>query len=136
MLVRYPVRRACTLPHLSPADFTRPDNWLPGITPVMAQVIKKYQKLTVKVVTEVVGDFIVKKWKRQGICLWQEDFFFDASRQNWMGRSQPSQMPQQDSFHNNFQTALASYWRSCRSRILWHLQGLVHKMEASPQTAM
>jgi len=26
--------------------------------------------------------------------------------------------------------------RSCKSRILWHLQGLVHKMEASPQTAL
>jgi len=73
----------------------------------MAQVLEKYQKLTVQVFTEVVGDFINKNWKRQGICLWQEDFFLDTSRQNWMGRSQPSQMPQQDSFHNNFQTALA-----------------------------
>jgi len=130
----------------------------------MAQVLQIHQKLTVQVVTEVVGDFIIKKWKRQGICLWQEHVFLDTSRQNWMGRNQPSQMPQQDSFHNNFQTALACghysvlssmyavrNWklyfdlrmmfgqngrRSCKSRILWHLQGLVHKMEASPQTAM
>jgi len=26
----------------------------------------KRQKLSVQVVTEVVGDFIIKKWKRQG----------------------------------------------------------------------
>jgi len=93
--------------HLSPVDFTRSDNWLLGITLVMAQVLKKHQKLTVQVVTEVVGDFIINKWKRQGICLWQEDFFLDTSLQNWMGRSQLSQMPPQESFHNNFQTALA-----------------------------
>jgi len=92
--------------YLNPADFTRPD-WLPAITPVLAQVLKKHQKLIVQVVTEVVGDFIIKKWKHQGICLWQEDIFLDTSRQNWRGRSQPSQMLQQDSFHNNFQTALA-----------------------------
>ena len=85
---------ARTLPRMSPADFTRQDNWLLGITPVMAQVMKKYQKLTVKVVTEVEGDFTFKKWKRQGIFLWQEDFFFDTSRKNWMGQSQRSQMPQ------------------------------------------
>jgi len=60
----------------------------------MAQVLKKYQKLTVQIVTEVEGDFII----RQGICLWQDSFFTDTSRQNWMGRSQPSQMLQQDSF--------------------------------------
>jgi len=75
--------------------------------PVMVQVLEKYQKLTVQVVTEVEGDFIIKKWKRQEMCLWQEHFFLDTSRQNWMGRSQPSQMPQQDSFRNNFQTGLA-----------------------------
>jgi len=73
----------------------------------MAQVLREHQKATVQVVTEVVGNFIIEKLKRQGICLWQEDFFMDTSRQNWIGRSQPSQMPQQDSFHNNFQTALA-----------------------------
>jgi len=73
----------------------------------LAQVSKNHQKLTVQVANEVVGHFNIKKWKRQGICLWQEDFFLDTSRQNWMGRSQPSQMPQQDSFHNNLQTALA-----------------------------
>jgi len=73
----------------------------------LAQVFKKHQKLTVQVVTEVVGDFIIKKWKRQGICLWQEDTFLDTSRQIWRRRSQLSQWPQQDSFHNNFQTALA-----------------------------
>ena len=73
----------------------------------MEQVLKKHHKLTVQVVTEVVGDFIIEKWKRQGICLWQEDTFLDTLRQNWRGRSQPSQMPQQDSFHNNLQTALA-----------------------------
>jgi len=93
--------------HLSPVDLTRRDNWLPKITPVMAQVLREHQKATVQVVTEVVGNFIIEKLKRQGICLWQEDFFMDTSRQNWIGRSQPSQMPQQDSFHNNFQTALA-----------------------------
>jgi len=60
----------------------------------MAQVLKKYQKLTVQVVTEVVGDFIITKWKRQGIYDWQEDTFLDTSRQNWRGRSQSSQMPQ------------------------------------------
>jgi len=27
----------------------------------MAQALKKYQKLTVQVVTEVVGDFIIKE---------------------------------------------------------------------------
>jgi len=138
----------------------------------MAQVLKKYQKLTVQVVTEVVGDFIIKKWKRPGICLWQEDTFLDTSQQNWRGRSQPSQIPQQDSFYDHFQTALACghysvlssmyavrNWKSdfgqqehiagarrlvstpggrnsCKSRILWHLQGLVHKMAASPQTAL
>jgi len=47
--------------YLSPADFTRPDNWLPEITPVRAQVLKNYQKLTVQVVTKVVGDFVIKK---------------------------------------------------------------------------
>ena len=47
--------------YLSPADFTRPDTWLPGIAPVMVQVLEKYQKLTVQVVTEVVGDFIIKE---------------------------------------------------------------------------
>jgi len=52
--------------YLSPADFTRADNWLPGITQVMAQVLGKHQKLTVQVITEVVGDFVIKKWKRQG----------------------------------------------------------------------
>jgi len=62
--------------YLSPADFTRPDNWLLATTPVMAQVLKIHQKLTVQVVTEVVGDFIIEKRKRQGICLWQEDFFW------------------------------------------------------------
>jgi len=86
---------------LSPADCTRPDNWLPGITPGMTQALKTHQKLTVQVVAEVESDFIINKWKRQGICLWQEDFFLDTSRQNLMGRSQPSQMPQQDSFHNH-----------------------------------
>jgi len=41
----------------------------------MAQVLTKHQKLIQKVVTEVVGNFIIpKKWKPQGICLWQEDF--------------------------------------------------------------
>jgi len=60
--------------YLSPVDFTRPENWLLGITLVMAQVLKKHQKLTVQVVTEVVGDFIIKKWKRQVNCLWQEIF--------------------------------------------------------------
>jgi len=30
----------------------------------------------VQIVTSVVGDFIIKKWKRQSICLWQEDFFW------------------------------------------------------------
>jgi len=55
----------------------------------------------------VVGDFIIKKRKRQGIYLWQEDFFLDTSRQNLMGRRQHSQIPQQDSFYNNCQTALA-----------------------------
>jgi len=54
----------------------------------------------------VVGDFIIKKWKRQGIY-WQEDFFLDTSRQILMGQRQHSQIPQQDSFHNNCQTALA-----------------------------
>jgi len=62
---------------------------------------EKYQKLTVQVVIEVVGNFIIKKWRGQGICLWQEDVFLDTSRQNWMGRSQLSRMPQQDSFHNS-----------------------------------
>ena len=55
--------------YLSPADFTGPDSWLPGITTVMVQVLKKCQKLIVQVVIEVVGDFIIKEWKRQGICL-------------------------------------------------------------------
>ena len=87
--------------------FTRPNNWLPGITLVMAQVLKKHRKLAVQVVPAVVGDFIIKKWKRQGICLWPEDVFLNTSRQNWIGRSQPSQVPQQDSVHNNFQKALA-----------------------------
>jgi len=133
--------------YLSPVDFTRPDNWLPGITLVMAQVLEKHQKLTVQVVTEV----IIKKWKRQGICLWKE-IFVGTLRQNWMGRSQPSQMPLLNSFHNNFQTALACEHysvlscfsplffyigrRSCKSTILWHLQGLVHKTVVSSQTTM
>jgi len=86
----------------SPADFTRSDKWLPGITLVMAQVLKKYQKLTVQVVTKVVGDFIIKKWNRQRICCWQENVLLDTSQQNRMGRSQPSGMPEQDSIHNNF----------------------------------
>jgi hypothetical protein len=30
----------------------------------------KISKLTEQVVTEMVGEFIIKKWKRQGICLW------------------------------------------------------------------
>jgi len=68
----------------------------------MEQVLKKHHKLTVQVVTEVVGDFIVKKWKHQDICLGQEDIFLDTLLQNWRGRSQTSQMPQQDSFYNNF----------------------------------
>jgi len=79
--------------YLSPADFTRPDKLLPRITLVMVQVLKQHPKLTLQVITEVVGDFIIKKWKRQGICLQQKDFVLDTSRQNWMGRSQPSQMP-------------------------------------------
>ena len=83
--------------YLSPADFTRPDNWLPAITPVMTQVLKKYPNLTVQVVTGVLGDFIIKEWKRQRICLWQEDTFLDTWRQNWRERSQHSHMPQQDS---------------------------------------
>jgi len=108
--------------YLSPADFTRPDHWLPGITPIIAQILKTHQKLTVQVVTKVVGDFIIKEWKRQGICLWQEDVCLDTSRQNWMpvGRSQPSQMPQQDSFHNNFHTALARGHYSVLSSIYWN----------------
>ena len=47
--------------YLSPADFTRPDNWLPEIIPVMAQVLKTHQKLTVQVIIAMVGDFIIKK---------------------------------------------------------------------------
>jgi len=35
----------------------------------MAQVLEKHQKLTVQVVTEVTGSFIIQKWKHQGICL-------------------------------------------------------------------
>ena len=62
--------------YLSPVDFTRPDHWIPGITPVMAQVSKKYQKFTVQVVTDVVGDFIIKKWKRQGNCLCRKIFYW------------------------------------------------------------
>ena len=131
----------------------------------MVQVLEKCQRLTVQVVTEVVGDCIIKEWKRQGICLVQEDLILDTLQQNWMGRSQPSQMPHKDSFHNNLQTALACghylvlnsmyavrnwklyfdqqehiagarWWmvtvgqvsgpggsRSCKSRILRHLQG-------------
>ena len=40
-------------------------------------VLWKHQNLTVQVVAEVVGNFIIKKLKRQGICLWQEDFLID-----------------------------------------------------------
>jgi len=29
--------------HLRPVDFTRPDNWLPGITQAMVQVLQKIQ---------------------------------------------------------------------------------------------
>jgi len=47
--------------YLSPANFTRPDYLLSGITPVMAQVLEIHQKLTVQVVTDVVGNFIIKK---------------------------------------------------------------------------
>jgi len=46
--------------YLSSADFTRPDNWLPGITPVMAQVLEKHQKFTGQVVAVVVGEYIIK----------------------------------------------------------------------------
>jgi len=72
----------------SPVDFTQPDNWLLAITLVMAQVCGKHQKLTVQVVTVVVSDFLIKKWKRQGIYVWQEDFFLDILQQKRMGRSQ------------------------------------------------
>jgi len=34
--------------YLSPADFTRPDNWLAGITPVMVQVLKNIKSLQYK----------------------------------------------------------------------------------------
>jgi len=42
---------------------------------VMAEVLKKHQKLTEQVVTEMLGDFPIKKYKRKGICLLAGNFF-------------------------------------------------------------
>jgi len=54
---------------LSPVEFTQPDTWLPEITPVMAQVLKKRSKAYSTIISKVLSTFIIKKWKCQSICV-------------------------------------------------------------------
>jgi len=90
-----------------PARITSLHPRLTELTPVMVQALGKQEDVTVDSITRAVGDRIVAKWKRRGVCPWPAgDQFADPSCQNWIEQEQPV-TPQQNNFENTYATRLA-----------------------------
>ena len=73
-----------------PAKITSLHTRLTELTPLIAQALGKQKEATVDSINKTVGDRIVAKWKRRGVCPWPaEDQFSDPACQNWTEQEQP-----------------------------------------------